>query len=140
LLKENCAFVLIADQKFLLLNTQGKKIMDLKQDLPYHSSKTYKEQLRSLGLFRWRQLITAYSFLKGGSRGGGADLLSLVTSDRTQGNRMKLHQGKFGLDTRNRFFTERVVGGWNRLPGEVVTEPILSEFKEHLDNVLSLMV
>ena len=29
-------------------------------------------------------LITAYTFLKGGSGGGGADLPSLVTSDRNE--------------------------------------------------------
>ena len=49
--------------------------------------KTYMEQLRSLGLFilekrRLRgDLIAIYTFLKGGS--GGADLLFLVTSDKT---------------------------------------------------------
>ena len=53
---------------------------------------------------------------------------------------MKLHQGKFRLDVRKRFSTERVVGDWNRLPGEVVTAPSRSEFKEHLDDALSHMV
>jgi len=53
---------------------------------------------------------------------------------------MKLHQGKFRLDIRKRFFNGRVVGHWNRLPMEVVTALSLSEFKEHLDNALSHMV
>ena len=63
-------------------------------------------------------LIVVYSFLKGGSRGGGADLLSLVISDRTRGNGMKLHQEKLRLNIRKRFFTERVVSHWNRLPSK----------------------
>lgn len=86
-----------------------------------------------------RDLITVYSFIKGGSRGGGANL-SLVTSDRMQGNEMKLHQGNFRLNISKRFFTERVDGHWNRVPREVVAAPSLSEFTEHLDNTLSHMV
>jgi len=85
-------------------------------------------------------LITVYNFHRVGSGGGGADLLSLVTGGRTQGNGMKLHQGKFRLDMNKRFFTERVFGHWNILPREGVTAPSLSEFKEHLDNARNHMV
>ena len=53
---------------------------------------------------------------------------------------MKLCQGKFRLDIRKRFFTERVVGHCNRLPREVVTAPNLSELKEHLDDTFSHMI
>ena len=52
-------------------------------------------------------------------------------------NGMKLCQGKFRLDIRRRFFTERVVGHWKRIPREVVMTPSLSELKECLDNALS---
>ena len=51
-----------------------------------------------------------------------------------------LHEGKFRLDIRKRFFTERVVSPWNRLPREAVMTPSLSEFKEPLDDALSHMV
>ncbi|KAK4818505.1 LOW QUALITY PROTEIN: hypothetical protein QYF61_014318 [Mycteria americana] len=83
---------------------------------------------------------SVYNFLTGGSGGGGADLLSLVTSNRTRGNVMKLRQGKFRLDIRKRFLTERVVAHWNRLPREAVMAPSLSEFKKRLDNALSHMM
>ncbi|KFW89989.1 hypothetical protein N336_05789, partial [Phalacrocorax carbo] len=44
-----------------------------------------------------------------------------------------LPQGKFRLDIRKRFFTERVVSHWHRLLREVVMAPSLSAVKEHLD-------
>lgn len=84
--------------------------------------------------------ITVYSFLKGVSRGGGADLLSLLTSSRTQGNGMKLHQGRFRQHSRKSCFTERVVGYWNRLSREVLGALNLPEFKDHLNDALSHVV
>ena len=44
------------------------------------------------------------------------------------------------MDIRKRFFIERVVGHWNRLPRELGTAPSLPEFKEHLDDALSPIV
>ncbi|KFR09223.1 hypothetical protein Y956_11896, partial [Nipponia nippon] len=49
-------------------------------------------------------------------------------------------QGRFGLDIRKRFFAQRVVEHWNRLPQEVVTAPSLTTFKKHSDNALRHMV
>ena len=68
------------------------------------------------------------------------DVLFGFLSDRTNPNSVKLRQGKFRLDIKKRFFTERVVTQWNRLPSEVVTAPSPSEFKKRLDCALSHMV
>ncbi|KAK4831975.1 hypothetical protein QYF61_020358 [Mycteria americana] len=81
------------------------------------------ERLRDLGLFSLEKrrlrgdLIALYNCLKGGCR-----------------------EGRFRLDIRKFYFTERVIKHWNRLRREVVESPSLEVFKGRLDEVLRDMV
>ncbi|KFV18735.1 hypothetical protein N340_02938, partial [Tauraco erythrolophus] len=55
-------------------------------------------------------------------------------------NGFKLKEGRFRLGIRKKFFTQRMVRHWNRLPREVVDASSLEAFKARLDEALGNLV
>ena len=55
-------------------------------------------------------------------------------------NGFKLKEGRFRLSIKNKFFTQRAVRHWNRLPREAVDAPSLEAFKVMLDGALSTLI
>ena len=102
-------------------------------------------KVEGIGLFSLEKrrlqgdLIVAFH-LKGAYKQEWEWLFMRVDSGRTRGNGLKLRQGRFRLDISRKFFTQRLVMHWNRLPKEVVDAPSLEALKARLDVALGSLV
>ena len=78
-----------------------------------------------------------FHFLKGAYKKEGDQLFTLFDSDRTRGNGLNLLERRFWTDFRKKFFSQREVRHWHRLPRAVVDIPSLQTPKVRLDGALS---
>ncbi|KFV14708.1 hypothetical protein N340_14043, partial [Tauraco erythrolophus] len=137
-----------------LWSPQDRKNMELLERVQRRATKMirgleqlcYEDRLRELGLFSLEKrrlrgdLIAAFQYLKGAYRKAGEGIFTRACSDRIRGNGFKLKEGRFQLDLRKKFFTQRVVRHWNRLSRDVVDAPSLEVFKARLDEALGNLV
>jgi len=77
--------------------------------------------------------------MKGACKKDGENIFSRSCCDRTRSNGLKLREGRFRLDIREKFFI-RVVTHCHRLPREVVEAPSLETFKVRSDGAPSNLV
>ncbi|CAH8665158.1 unnamed protein product [Dicrocoelium dendriticum] len=106
--------------------------------------KSYEDRLSSLGLFSLERrrlrgdLIETLKIIKGLSGISSTHLFELAMSDRLRGHRLKLKHHRVRLDIRTKFFTNRVVNFWNKLPSDLVESETVEAFKRGLDDCWSI--
>jgi len=85
-----------------------------------------------------RRLIVIFQHLKGAYK--GADFLHIIMKGQGRMDLNWREKGRFGSDVRKKFFIQRVVRHWHRLPREVLDAPSLEVFKTRLGGFLDSVV
>ena len=99
----------------------------------------YEERLNKCGLITLTKrrargdLIQVFKTLKGIDRIDYRKFFTLKGINKTRGHDCRVEKGRFTLDIRKHFFTQRVVNAWNELPQSVVDSTNVNEFKNKLD-------
>lgn len=102
---------------------------------PQSALRKFIEGIRSFSLDQTEERThCSYNFLMRGRAG------ALISSLWWRVTGSEFCHGWSRLDIRKRFFTQWVFGHRNRLPGEVVRAPSLTEFRKHLGNTLGHVV
>ena len=99
----------------------------------------YKEHLRKLGLMSIEErinrgdMIQTYKILTGKVNVDPNKFFERVSNRRTRGHTLKLKKARTIHLARSKFFANRVITPWNKLPNQVVTSESVNSFKNSMD-------
>jgi len=79
-------------------------------------------------------LIQVYKLIKGFDKIDYRQFFELAGNFRTRGHKLRIVKVRCRLDIRSKFFSQRVVNGWNELPANVVEAETVNSFKNRLDD------
>ena len=85
-------------------------------------------------------ITAAFRYLMGPYKQEESRLFIQSDSNRMRGNRFKIREGRFRIDDRKKFFSQRVVRHWHKLPREAVDVSSLELFRIRLDGVLGNLI
>ena len=107
--------------------------------IPSLRGQAYEERLKKLNLFSLEKrrlrgdLIQVFKYLNRFNNVDHGNMLELHTNQRTRNNGRPLKEKRCHTDIGRRFFSNRVVRHWNKLPAEVVNAKTISTFKNRID-------
>ena len=102
-------------------------------------NKTYTERLKILDLtsveerIRRGDLIETFKLVTGQVNVCASQFFEWSQDSSTRGHQLKLKVRRARTKARTKFFSNRVVSAWNKLPQEVVLSKSTNEFKNRLD-------
>lgn len=84
----------------------------------------------------WGKRMTDCQYWKDGYREDGGSLFTRSHTEKTRGNRYKLHWERFHRNVRKKFLTVRSIIHWNKLLRDGVASLYVGVFKMQLDRVV----
>jgi ribonucleases P/MRP protein subunit RPP40 len=114
---------------------RATKVIPGLKDLEYEQ-RLQKISIPSMMYRRVRgDLIEAYKYTHGIYK-LDSNLLNLDTGSTTRGHSFKIVKQRCNTTLRQKFFTQRVVERWNKLPAQVAEAPTINTFKNRLDSLM----
>ena len=118
---------------------RATKLVQSIEDLPY------PERLKELDLYTLEQrrnrgdMITVFKIIKGIMKVDMSKLFNFADYKRTRGHQYKLKTPKTcNTNIRQKFFSQRVLLPWNKLPHSIINSENVEMFKREYDKVHKL--